>query len=68
MAPTALKDYLRESRLFQNRVIFATVVVVLLFSALVIRLIILQVINHQYFITLSQDNRVKVLPLPRHAA
>lgn len=64
MAPTALKDYLRESRLFQNRVIFATVVVVLLFSALVIRLIILQVINHQYFITLSQDNRVKVLPLP----
>lgn len=64
MAHIALKDYLREGRLFQNRAMFAAVVVVLLFAVLLVRLIILQVINHQHFITLSQDNRVKVLPLP----
>jgi len=59
-----LKDYLRESRLFQNRALIAALVVVLLLSALLTRLVVLQVINHQHFITLSQDNRVKVLPLP----
>jgi len=64
VAHIALKDYLREGRLFQNRAMFAAVVVVLLFAVLLVRLIILQVINHQHFITLSQDNRVKVLPLP----
>ena len=35
-----------------------------LLSALLTRLVVLQVINHQHFTTLSQDNRVKVLPLP----
>jgi len=64
VAYITLKDYLRESRLFQDRALIAAVMVVLLLFALLARLLVLQVINHQHFTTLSQDNRVKVLPLP----
>ncbi|MCP5406077.1 MAG: penicillin-binding protein 2 [Chromatiaceae bacterium] len=64
MSYATLKDYLRESRLFQNRALIAAMVVVLALFALLGRLVVLQVMNHQHFITLSQDNRVKVLPLP----
>lgn len=64
MAYITLKDYLRESRLFQNRALIAAVLVVLTLAALLTRLVVLQVINHQHYTTLSQDNRVKVLPLP----
>ncbi|MCP4288405.1 MAG: penicillin-binding protein 2 [Gammaproteobacteria bacterium] len=63
MPHNTLKDYLRESRLFQNRALISALVVVLLVFALLARLVVLQVINHQHFTTLSQDNRVKVLPL-----
>lgn len=42
----------------------AVVIVVCLVLVVVMRLINLQVINHEHFTTLSQDNRVKVLPLP----
>jgi len=64
VAYITLKDYLRESRLFQNRALIAAVLVVLTLAALLTRLVVLQVINHQHYTTLSQDNRVKVLPLP----
>lgn len=59
-----LKDYLRESRLFQSRALIAAVLVVLVLAVLLTRLVVLQIVNHQHFTTLSQDNRVKVLPLP----
>ncbi|MCB1762655.1 MAG: penicillin-binding protein 2 [Gammaproteobacteria bacterium] len=64
MSRNALKDYLRESRLFRNRIIVTAVAVVLLLGALVTRLVVLQVINHQHFTTLSQENRVDVRALP----
>ena len=60
----SIKDYLRESRLFVGRCIAAGVVVVLLLLAVVGRLIYLQIINHDHYKTLSQDNRVKIEPLP----
>jgi penicillin-binding protein 2 len=63
MPQSTLKNYLRETRLFQNRALLAAAAVILLILALLARLVVLQVVNHQHFTTLSQDNRVKVLPL-----
>jgi penicillin-binding protein 2 len=62
--PVTIKDYLFESRLFMQRSIQALVFAGLLIGALVGRLIYLQVVAHEHFITLSDDNRIKILPLP----
>jgi penicillin-binding protein 2 len=62
--PVTIKDYLFESRLFMQRSIQALVFAGLLIAALVGRLIYLQVVAHEHFITLSDDNRIKILPLP----
>ena len=64
MKQSTLKDYLRESRLFQARAVVSAVGVLVLLILLVIRLIELQVFDHAHFKTLSRDNRVKVEPLP----
>lgn len=64
MPTITIKDYLRESRLFSQRAVTAAIGVFLLLSLLILRLVDLQVINHEHFTTLSQDNRVKVQPLP----
>lgn len=59
-----LKDYLFESRLILNRsivlLVFAGMLVLVLFS----RLFYLQVVSHEHYTTLSEDNRVKLQPLP----
>jgi len=59
-----LKDIEEESRLIRFRVYTAVVIIVLLIMVLIGRLFYLQVIQHDHFITLSQSNRVKVLPIP----
>ncbi|MET0100573.1 MAG: penicillin-binding protein 2 [Sedimenticola sp.] len=64
MPQIALKDYLRESRLFQHRAITAAVGVILLLAFLLLRLVDLQIFSHSHFTTLSRDNRVKVQPIP----
>ena len=58
------KDNLLESRLFMGRVLVALFVGGLLFIALVMRLVYLQVVAHDHFRTLSEDNRVKLQPVP----
>lgn len=58
------KDYRREGRLFTRRVISAGLLVVILFGGIVGRMIYLQVLDHEHFTTLAQDNRVKLIPLP----
>lgn len=64
MQRVTLKDYLRESLLFKDRAVIAGICVFLLLSLLTLRLLQLQVHDHQHFTTLSQDNRVKLQPLP----
>jgi penicillin-binding protein 2 len=59
-----LKDHLFESRLITNRAILLLVAGGLLLSVLLIRLLFLQVVWHDHFTTLSEDNRLKLLPLP----
>jgi penicillin-binding protein 2 len=59
-----LKNAQQESRLFNDRVITAWVVALLLCLVLLTRLFFLQVIHHEHFTTLSENNRLKILPLP----
>ena len=58
-----IKDTEEESRLIRLRVYSAVVIIILIVMVLVARLFYLQVIRHDHFITLSQSNRVKVLPI-----
>ncbi len=62
--PLTIKDYLFESRLFMRRTLASLVIAGLLTAVLVARLVYLQVVAHEHFITLSDDNRIKILPLP----
>ncbi|MEW8627770.1 MAG: penicillin-binding protein 2 [Candidatus Thiodiazotropha sp.] len=64
MPQSSLKDYLHESQLFLGRAIVSGTLVILALVVLVGRLFFLQVENHEHFTTLSQDNRVKLEPLP----
>ena len=57
------RDRLSESRLFVRRSMVAFILVAFGFVGLVLRLVHLQVFNHQYFITLSENNRVRLQPL-----
>ncbi|MBU1190348.1 MAG: penicillin-binding protein 2 [Gammaproteobacteria bacterium] len=61
---SAFKDNLQESRLFMSRAITALFVSGLLILALIARLNYLQVVEHEHFRTLSEDNRIKLQPVP----
>lgn len=62
--PSTFKDSLLESRLFLGRSVTAMIIAGLLVTALVARLAWLQVVAHEHFRTLSEDNRVKLQPIP----
>ncbi|MES9861755.1 MAG: penicillin-binding protein 2 [Candidatus Thiodiazotropha sp. LLP2] len=64
MPQSSIKDYLHESQLFLGRAIISSILVIIALGLLVGRLFFLQVENHEHFTTLSQDNRVKLEPLP----
>jgi penicillin-binding protein 2 len=59
-----LKDHVNESRLVNDRLIFAAIFAGILFAVLMARLAILQVIEHEHFDVLSNKNRVDIEPLP----
>jgi penicillin-binding protein 2 len=61
---SGFKDHLSERRLFVNRAVLAGVLVLVAMLGVVARLVDLQIENHAHFRTLSQDNRVKLEPLP----
>ena len=58
-----IKDFSRESYLASTRAVTAAIIVGLLTLALVGRLAHLQVLKHQHFTTLSENNRVKIVPV-----
>lgn len=67
MAPynrLTLKDHIRESILFNQRVLVASIVMGVLLLILLIRLGYLQITNQQYYATLSEKNRVSIQPIP----
>ncbi len=59
-----LKDHFFETRLFMSRVIALIIFGGVLLLVLVSRLWYLQVVEHEHFTTLSEDNRLKLQPIP----
>jgi penicillin-binding protein 2 len=64
MSRNLIKDNFREQRLFRARVLISASAVTLLLLLLLLHLARLQIENHSHYTTLSQDNRVKLEPLP----
>ena len=64
MSGIQIKDYLRETRLFNNRISIIVVIVSILALLLFLRLAYLQLINYRHFATLSQENRINPVPIP----
>jgi penicillin-binding protein 2 len=62
--PIPLKDHEKETRLVNKRLIACAVFVVGLSIALVCRMYFLQVTQFAYHSTISENNRVHVLPIP----
>ncbi len=62
--PIPLKDHEKEKRLVNRRLVACAVFVLALSFALVGRLYFLQVIEFAYHSTISENNRVHVLPIP----
>ena len=59
-----IKDQWSEQRLFSQRTIGAFVVIAWLVIILIGRLVFLQVVRHDYYVELSQGNRVRQDPIP----
>lgn len=59
-----LKDHIREEQIFTTRLVVASIMAILLLIALVLRLGYLQIINTQHYISLSENNRVSLQPIP----
>jgi len=64
LTTTRLKDHWQEQQLFLTRVIAAAVIVTILSGVLVARLVVLQVVEYERFVALSQGNRFRLEPLP----
>lgn len=64
MVDSSFKNTQNETRLFTGRIILSGLLVVLCLGVVVARLVFLQVYNSEHFRTLSEDNRVRVEPLP----
>ena len=59
-----LKDSTNENQLFSRRVIVAWIAVMVAIFVIIGRLIFLQVVAHDRYTTLSENNRLKIRPLP----
>ncbi|HSD75520.1 MAG TPA: penicillin-binding protein 2 [Steroidobacteraceae bacterium] len=64
ISPVRIKDHWAEQRIFLRRAIAAAIVILALMIALIVKLVQLQVVRHQYYAELSQGNRVRIEPLP----
>lgn len=59
-----LEDSEQQARIFRRRSVLAAFVVLIMFSGLIGRMVWLQVVQHDVFITRSDKNRMRVEPLP----
>lgn len=64
MLDIPLQDRFRETRIFGLRVMILSLFIGLAVFVLLGRLIYLQAISHQYFVSRSQANRITPLPIP----
>ena len=59
-----LDDNLRETSLVNDRLIFAALFAIILFTVVITRLVILQIMEYEYFDSLSNKNHVDIGALP----
>ncbi len=59
-----IKDHHAEQRLFDQRALVAAVLITLAIIGVIARLVWLQVVKYDYFVDLSQGNRIKIEPIP----
>ena len=59
-----IKDHWREQRLFSQRIIICAVATAIMTGMVLTRLIVLQLIDADYYAAQSQGNRIRVQPLP----
>ncbi|HLY53755.1 MAG TPA: penicillin-binding protein 2 [Steroidobacteraceae bacterium] len=65
MSPAVrIKDHWREQRMFDRRALLTGALMTLATLGLIVRLIVLQVARHDYYMQLSQGNRVRTEPIP----
>ena len=64
MTGYSIKDIVREARIFQSRLFLSAALVGVLALLLLVRLVYLQVVHHERYVTLSQNNRISILPVP----
>ncbi|MDE2138725.1 MAG: penicillin-binding protein 2, partial [Gammaproteobacteria bacterium] len=64
MPAVRIKDQWREQRLFDRRALTVGALMALVTLGLIARLIVLQVVRHEYYSDLSQGNRVRTEPIP----
>jgi penicillin-binding protein 2 len=60
----AIKDHIRESRLFNERAAVALAIFLLLLLSIVARLFYLQVMSHEHYVTLADQNRITLIATP----
>ena len=61
---TTLKDHIRETNIFFARAVLAGVLAALLLGVLLARLYWLQVVQHDNYRTLAENNRITLIPIP----
>ncbi len=59
----AIKDQIREGQLFSSRAIIALIFIILALLTIIGRMVYLQILSHEHYTTLSQNNRVSIQPL-----
>src|SRR5437867_755511 len=64
MPAVRIKDANAEQRSFQQRMLWAAIVILVSAGALGTRLSLLQIARHDYYLELSQGNRARVEPIP----
>jgi penicillin-binding protein 2 len=65
MSPAVrIKDQWREQRMFDRRALVTGGLMALATLGLIVRLVVLQVARHDYYMQLSQGNRVRTEPIP----
>ncbi|MGH8455564.1 MAG: penicillin-binding protein 2 [Stenotrophobium sp.] len=60
----AIKNLAREKNTFVARCVVAGILCVALLTVLLIRLVNLQIFQHDYYSTRADDNRMRILPVP----
>jgi penicillin-binding protein 2 len=62
--PVNIKNSFREQRLFQGRMLVASILIGVASLALFARFVLLQVVRHEYYLEQAQGNRARIEPIP----